>query len=300
MIDLNKFEKNKKQILVISGLSGAGKTVCFQVLIDFGYVILSGLNQQNYQEIIEPLIEKSTNNKIAFILNIVNEESFNIRYNEMKEIKNKFKEYEFKQIFLKAKSEVLITRYSESRKIHPYSYYNGSGISIAKGIEEEKRISTKFKEESDFVIDTSSTLVAETKKILESYLGEETKFTINIASFGFKYGIDTNSDFVFDLRSLPNPFYIKDLRSKNGTNKEVSDYVFKNAAAQSLYKSVKELLVNTIPGYKEVGKIYIHVAFGCTGGQHRSVSFAQRLGKELGSKYKVNIIHIEGERGHWK
>lgn len=300
MIDLKAEEKNKKQILIICGLSGAGKTVCFQVLSDFGYTILSGVNEENYEEIISRLIAKSSNHKIALILNIVNEKSFTTKYKYLKGIKKNFVDYEFKQIFLKAKEEVLLNRYNESRKIHPYSYYNGRNIPLLDGIRAEKEITLEFSRSSDLTIDTSALVIAETKKILEVYLSEEEIFTINITSFGFKYGIDPNSDFIFDLRSLPNPFYVPELRKQTGKNPEVAAYVFSTPEANALYDSVKTLITTTIPGYKKVGKAYIHVAFGCTGGQHRSVAFAERLSKDLSKECKVSTSHSEGERKNWK
>lgn len=300
VIKLKEELEKKKEILIISGLSGSGKTATIQVLLDFGYLILSNLEEDNYFEMIQNIVSHTSNNKIAFIINIVNKESFDREYSSFTKLKEVFPDYEYKQIFIKASPKVLINRYQETRKLHPFSFYNGSEISLEEGIGKEIEISNEFRLKSDLVIDTDNLSTVDTKKILQNYLSEEVEFTINITSFGFKFGQEPNSDFIFDLRSLPNPFYIENLRHKSGLDKEVRDYVFASSRAENLYEGIKNMIISTIPGYQNAGKVILFIGVGCTGGQHRSVAFAEKLYHDLKEEYNVNVIHREKERGNWK
>lgn len=296
---MEKINNSLKNITIVSGLSGSGKTSCIQVLLDLDYVILSSLASNNYYEILKKIIDDSNNEKIAIILNVISEKKYKLEYEAIKKTIENYQDYSINQIYITADKDVLINRYRENRKIHPYSYHVDMSMETAKAIDKEIQITKEFKKDSNFVIDTSSLIVLETKKILLEYLNEEKDFVINIFSFGFKYRTQSNSDFLFDLRFLPNPFYVPELKNKTGEEKEVSDYVFKSDPAEEIYQNIVNIVDKSIPGYKGVGKVLLNISFGCTGGKHRSVAFARRLAQHFSDEYSVNLIHTEKERNNW-
>ncbi len=288
-----------RKLIILSGLSGSGSTSVMQELLDLNYMILSSLESDNFFQIIENILTSSKNKKIAINLDVKNIKEYQKNYDSINKIKDKFNDLKIYQIFLTCQNEVLVHRYQENRKIHPYLKYNDSSISIIKAIETEKKITKLFQEESDYVLDTSFLATIETKKLVKNFVSENTKFTINLISFGFKYRIDNNSDFLFDVRFLPNPYYKKDLRKKTGKDKSVRDYVFLTDEANEFYQHIKDIIRLSVPGYKKASKESLTISFACTGGQHRSVSFVEKLAIDLKDEYNVNKIHVEEDRGHW-
>ncbi len=288
-----------RKLVILSGLSGSGSTSVMQELLDLNYMILSSLESDNFFEIIEKILISSKNKKIAIHLDVKNTAEYERNYQSINEIKEKFNDLKIYQIFLTCQNETLIHRYQENRKIHPYLKYTNSNISMIEAINKEKEITKLFQRESDYVLDTSFLATIETKKLVKNFVSENTKFTINLISFGFKYRIDSNSDFLFDVRFLPNPYYKKDLRKKTGKDQSVRDYVFSTDTANEFYNHIKEIIEISVPGYQKASKESLTISFACTGGQHRSVSFVEKLAEDLKEKYSVNKIHVEEDRGHW-
>ncbi len=288
-----------RKLIILSGVSGSGSTSVMQELLDLNYMILSSLESDSFFQIIENILTSSKNKKIAINLDVKNIKEYKKNYDSINLIKNKFKDLKIYQIFLTCQNEVLVNRYQENRKIHPYLKYTNGNISVIEAINKERNITKKFQQESDYVLDTSFLATIETKKLVKNFVSENSKFTINLISFGFKYRTGTNSDFLFDARFLPNPYYQKDLRKKTGKDQSVRDYVFSTDTANDFYNHIKEIIELSVPGYKKASKESLTISFACTGGQHRSVSFVERLAEELKEKYSVNKIHLEEDRGHW-
>ncbi len=288
-----------RKLVILSGLSGSGTTSVMQELLDLNYMILSSLESDNFFEIIEKILISSKNKKIAIHLDVKNISEYEMNYQSINRIKDKFNDLKIYQIFLTCQNETLIHRYQENRKIHPYLKYTNSNISMIEAIRKEKEITKLFQRESDYVLDTSFLATIETKKLVKNFVSENTKFTINLISFGFKYRIDSNSDFLFDVRFLPNPYYKKELRKKTGKDQSVRDYVFSTDTASEFYNHIKEIIEISVPGYQKASKESLTISFACTGGQHRSVSFVEKLAEDLKGKYSVNKIHVEEDRGHW-
>ncbi len=286
----------KKEILVVCGMSGSGRTTVNQVLTDDGYIILENLTTELLEKMMNVFVEDTEKNKIAIILNVRNLERVKTRIDLLKTFASD--KVDIKTIMLTTNANVLINRYQESRKLHPITKKDPS-ISLVEAIRMEEKIVETMSDSYNFVLDTSSLSAKDTKAIIRNFLkSQKFEFTVNIQSFGFKYGMPLDSDLVFDVRFLPNPFYIKELRPKSGLDQEVRDYVFSDPFAIKYYENIRELVKTAIEGYQNEGRLAVNISIGCTGGQHRSVSFVERLVTELNQDYIVSK-HIEGQKGHW-
>ncbi len=267
-----------------------------QVLTDEGYIILENLTTELLEKMMDVFIANTNKHKIAIILNVRNLDRVKNRIDLIKKYSSD--SVEIKTIMLTTKESVLINRYQESRKVHPITKKDPS-ISLVEAIRMEEKIVETMSDSYNFVLDTSSLSAKDTKAIIRNFLkSQKFEFTVNIQSFGFKYGIPLDSDLVFDVRFLTNPFYIKELRPKSGLDQEVRDYVFSDPFAIQYYENIRELVKTAIEGYQKEGRLAVNISIGCTGGQHRSVSFVERLVTELNQDYIVSK-HIEGQKGHW-
>ncbi|WOO87925.1 RNase adapter RapZ [Mollicutes bacterium LVI A0039] len=286
----------EKEILVVCGMSGSGRTTVNQVLTDEGYIILENLTTELISKMMDVFIADSINHKVAIILNVRNLERYQKRMKLIMSYRSE--KVNIKTIMLTTKESVLVNRYQESRKVHPITKKDPS-ISLIDAIKMEESIVESMSEYCNFVLDTSALSAKDTKAIIRNFLNsQQFKFTVNIQSFGFKYGMPLDSDLVFDVRFLTNPFYIEELRPKSGLDKVVSDYVFSDPEAIKYYESIREVVKNAIAGYQREGRLVANISIGCTGGQHRSVSFVERLVHELNQEYIISK-HIEGQKGHW-
>lgn len=286
----------KKEILVVCGMSGSGRTTVNQVLTDEGYIILENLTTDLIKQMMDVFIANDDKNKIAIVLNVRNLERFKNRIEVVMSYRNEL--VAIRTIMLTANESILVNRYQEARKVHPITKTDSS-ISLIEAIQMEEKIVESMSEYYNFLLDTSSLSSKDTKAIIRNFLNtKKFDFVVNIQSFGFKYGMPLDSDLVFDVRFLTNPFYIAELRSKSGLDKEVRDYVFSDPFAIKYYENMRELVKTAIEGYQNEGRLVVNISIGCTGGQHRSVSFVERLVTELNQEYIV-AKHIEGQKGHW-
>ncbi len=286
-----------KKLIILSGLSGSGNSTLLKELIDLNYFVFTSLKSDKYPEILERILSDSENEKIAVFLNIT--PNFNELYDNIIGVVSKFDDIEFKQIFLKCKKEIIINRYQENRKIHPYIKNYDHKANIDNAIDFELYESSKFIKKSDYIIDTTSLVPAQLIKVFKSYINEDSNFTINLISFGFKYGAYQYTDYMFDVRFLKNPYYIDELRPRSGENKIVQDYVFSDEDAKAFLQNILSLIDIVVPRFSQVSKNSITISIGCTGGMHRSVAYVELLGKILNDKYNVNKIHLEKEKGYW-
>ena len=285
------------ELLIVTGMSGAGKSAVIDALEDLGYFCAD-----NMPPALIPTIAQFVNTsnevqkKVATVTDIrVGEKSLMDFYKAFDTLKKM--NYSYKILFVDASDDVLLRRYKETRRKHPLiDEFEGSlGQCLAK----EREILTNIRTVADFVIDTSKTTVTECKhRVNELFLDNpDMALHIRCMSFGFKYGIPTDADIVYDVRCLPNPFYEPEMKHKTGLDKDVSDFVLKYEQSKNILAKLNDLIEYTIPFYIEEGKSQLVIAIGCTGGRHRSVCFAENIRNNLVKNgYNVSIKHRDIEK----
>ncbi|MGM9887337.1 MAG: RNase adapter RapZ [Lactococcus sp.] len=288
----------KLSIVIITGMSGAGKTVAIQSFEDMGYFTVDNMPPTLIEKFVDLLSTQDSNqeNKIDKLAMVVDMRS-RVFFEHLRSIITELTDLptiDFKLVFLDANDLELVARYKETRRSHPLAI-DGR---VLDGITMEREILTDLKNLSDLVIDTSELTPRNLRsQILQNFSTQTTNtFRIEVMSFGFKYGLPLDADLVFDVRFLPNPYYLPELRNQNGTNEAVYHYVMDNEASEAFYTNLTAMLKPIIPAYQKEGKSVLTIAFGCTGGQHRSVAFAERLSKELGKDWHVNVSHRDKDR----
>jgi len=285
------------ELVIITGMSGAGKSLTMRALEDMGFFCIDNLPPQFLPKISElAFASMSKITKVASVIDIRGGDLFLEFYNVLREMKEK--NIEFKIIFLDASNEVLIKRYKESRRKHPLMTENEGRI--IEAIEQERKILEDIKMMADFIIDTSNYSPKELKeKLMNIFLENnlDMHIYINVMSFGFKYGIPLDSDIVIDVRFLPNPFYIDHLKNKTGYEKEVENYVLSWEVTKEFLDKFSDLVKFLIPNYIEEGKTQLVIAIGCTGGKHRSVVIANQIHQYIQKiGYKASVYHRDIEK----
>ncbi|MFD1739387.1 RNase adapter RapZ [Bacillus salitolerans] len=281
-------------MVIITGMSGAGKTVAIQSFEDLGYFCVDNLPPTLLPKFLE-LMKESGNkmNKVALVMDLRGREFFDSLVEALDDIAEK--SWITPQIlFLDSKDSTLVTRYKETRRSHPLA---PSGLPL-EGIRLERELLEELKGRAQLIFDTSDLKPRELReKIITQFAGHGNQvFTVNVLSFGFKYGIPIDADLVFDVRFLPNPHYIEHMRPQTGLDEEVSSYVLKWNETHKFLEKVLDLLAFMLPQYKREGKSQLVVAIGCTGGQHRSVALAEKIGSHFAPEYKTHISHRDIER----
>jgi len=286
--------ENKLNIVIITGMSGAGKTVAIQSFEDMGYFTVDNM-PPNLIEKFVGLLNTPDNkiDKVALVVDMRSRAFFEDIQSIVTELTDNGS-VNFKLLFLDANDTELVSRYKETRRSHPLAI-DGRTLD---GITKEREILADLKNLSEVVIDTSELTPRNLRsRILQKFASStESTFRIEVMSFGFKYGLPLDADLVFDVRFLPNPHYIAELRDKNGTDKEVYDYVMEHPQSEEFYENLMKMLVPILPAYKKEGKSVLTIAFGCTGGQHRSVAFAERVSSALKDKWHLNVSHRDKDR----
>jgi UPF0042 nucleotide-binding protein len=285
---MNKNKPKDIRFVIITGLSGSGKTVVSRFLEDLGYYCIDNLPAQLIPQFVDLWTRKEVEiEKVALIVDI-REAGFKTEFPDAyRSIQNKIMPY---LVFLEASDEVLFKRFSESRRPHPLA----SAKSIREGIALERKGLAQVKNLADEVIDTSTTNIAELKEILIRRLARKKGMRLHVVvvSFGYKYGIPLDSDLVFDTRFLPNPHYIDNMRNKTGKSRAVKKYVLQAKETQSFLIRLFRFVDYLMPKFEAEGKSYLTVAIGCTGGKHRSVVLANRLKEHLvDQNYKTRVYH---------
>ena len=261
------------EILIISGLSGGGKSKAASFLEDMGFYIVDNMPAAMILKFAEFCAGVSGRyDRVALVYDVRTASSFT----ELFDVLDKLKSMGLcRMLFLEAAPETIIKRYKETRRRHPL---RGETDSLEEAVRREREMMQPVKERADYVIDTSRTSTAQLRGELLRLFGqgeERGAMTVNVTSFGFKYGLPLEADLVLDVRFMPNPFYIQDLRPKTGLDKAVADYVFSFQQTRDFMKKLEDLLSFTLPLYAEEGKTSLTIAVGCTGGHHRSVSVAR-------------------------
>ncbi len=267
------------ELLIITGLSGAGKSQAANALEDMGFYCVDNVPPAIIPAFVDMSLSGKDNlQKMALVTDARGGDMFH----EISDVLEGFKSRgtEYKILFLDSSDEVLIRRYKENRRKHPLAQ---GGMSIAEAVEEERKTLEKIRIESDFIIDTSLISVAQLKQKVFSIFSAEsgTALKIQCKSFGFKYGLDSEADLIFDVRCLPNPFYDERIKPKTGLEAEVQDYVLSTEESREFLNKLLDFIDFSVPLYIKEGKSQLIIAFGCTGGKHRSVTFAQKIGEHL-------------------
>ena len=279
------------RFVIVTGMSGAGRSTALRALEDAGYFCVDNLPIsliEKFSELIYPGNTEVT--KVALGIDIRSGKAFNELAATLEELTVAGVNYEI--LFLDSSDEVLVKRYKETRRTHPLAQ-NGR---VADGIQEERKRLEFLKKQADYIIDTSSLLTRELKQELDKIFVQNQDYKnlfITILSFGFKYGIPADSDLVFDVRFLPNPYYVEGLRAKTGNDKEIQDYVFQYEEAHTFLDKLEDMLNFLIPNYIAEGKNQLVISIGCTGGKHRSVTLANALYERLSGQkgYGLKIEH---------
>lgn len=285
---------NETQMVIITGMSGAGKTVAIQSFEDLGFFCVDNLPPTLLPKFLE-LMKESGNkmNKVALVMDLRGREFFDHLFKALDELAEK-SWVTPKILFLDADDSTLVSRYKETRRSHPLA---PSGLPL-EGIKLERELLEELKGRAQLIYKTSSMKPRELREkiLMEFSVNKKTIFTVNVMSFGFKYGLPIDADLVFDVRFLPNPHYIDHMRPKTGLDEEVSSYVLKWTETTKFLEKVTELLSFMLPHYKREGKSQLVIAIGCTGGQHRSVALTEYLGHFFQEDYHTKITHRDIER----
>lgn len=276
------------QLVVITGMSGAGKTVAIQSFEDMGFFCIDNLPPSLIPKFWELIKESGKITKIALVIDLRSRAFFQEIQSMLIEIENT-KLVDTSIMFLDASDKELVSRYKETRRTHPLAM---DGL-VTEGIAKERSLLSELKAEAQLVIDTTKLAPRELReRIMSNFKSQETStFRVEMVSFGFKYGLPIDADIVMDVRFLPNPHYVDELRPMCGKDKPVYDYVMASDMTEDFYKKYEELILSILPGYIKEGKMSLTIAIGCTGGQHRSVALTERLGHRIEQDYKTNITH---------
>ncbi|MGN0292274.1 MAG: RNase adapter RapZ [Lachnospiraceae bacterium] len=279
------------KFVIVTGMSGAGKGTAVKMMEDMGYYCVDNLPIPLMEEFVDLAVTtREELSKVAVSIDIRSGDALK----ELQDVLNRIREkgISFEILFLEAEDTVLIKRYKETRRNHPLSK-NGR---IDKGIELERQKLEFIKKQADYIIDTSRLLSRELKIELEKIFIKEQEYRslyITVLSFGFKYGIPIDSDLVFDVRFLPNPYYIEELRPKTGNDIEIQDFVMQYKEAHDFLDKLEDMVEFLIPNYISEGKNQLVISIGCTGGKHRSVTLANELYNRLKDHvgYGIKIEH---------
>ncbi|MCX7858283.1 MAG: RNase adapter RapZ [Deltaproteobacteria bacterium] len=280
-------KENELKVVIVSGISGSGKTTFLRALEDIGFFCVDNLPIVMLEKFLDLY---ATSHRLikrcAFVVDIREKEFFGEGKEVIKDVKKK---YGTEIVFLESTDEILIRRFNETRRAHPL-FHKGS---VKEAIKEERELLQWLKDMSDKILDTSTMSPHELKNfVFKNYSFQEKRMKVNIISFGYSFGIPYDADLVIDVRFLPNPNYVNELKKKTGLDEEVKSYI----ARSDIYGIFSEMLWNLfsflIPQYEKEGKSYLTVGFGCTGGRHRSVFVAEHFSEKVSSMgYNVTTIH---------
>lgn len=279
------------RFVIVTGMSGGGKSTAQKMLEDAGYYCVDNLPVSLIEKFVELIAQPNSEiTKVALGLDVRADQSFEEATNTLAELREKG--YQFEILFMDASESALIKRYKESRRVHPLSV-DGR---VEDGVRKERKILEKIRKNADYVIDTSNLLTRELKAELDRIFVQNREYNslmVTVMSFGFKYGIPADADLVFDVRFLPNPYYIEELKPLTGNDKAVRDYVMDSEESAIFLQKLIDMVEFLIPNYIKEGKNRLVIAIGCTGGQHRSVTLANELYEHMEGQghYGIKLYH---------
>lgn len=278
------------EFLIVSGLSGAGKSTVMSILEDSGFFCVDNLPPVLIPKFAEVcLAGAGTYERVAMVCDIRGGENFDGLFEAMEALRAM--EFRYKVLFVDAEDAVIIKRYKETRRSHPLMDELGS---LTRAVEHERQVMAPVRSRADCIINTTTLPVRKLRgEVLDMFAPNRksvSEMSVTVTSFGFKYGLPLEADLVFDVRFLPNPFYVEELRPQTGLDRGVADYVFKSPTAQELLEKLRGLLDFLLPHFVEEGKSALVIAVGCTGGRHRSVAVTHAL-----TEYIQSLGYAAGE-----
>lgn len=277
------------ELVIITGMSGAGKTVAVQSFEDLGYYCIDNMPPSLLAPFWELMKESGKITRIALVIDLRAREFFDQLQTVIQE-QAQSEQVSSRILFLEASEDTLVSRYKETRRDHPLA----EGGRLVHGIRKEAQLLSGIREKADLIIDTSQLTPRQLRSIITDKFATATfePFRIEVISFGFKYGLPKDADIAMDVRFLPNPYYVEDLRLLTGEDPAVYDYVMEQPETEEFYRRFWDLISYCLPAYAKEGKSNLIIGIGCTGGKHRSVSLARRLAKDLEElDYPVNLTH---------
>lgn len=286
------------RFVIVTGMSGGGKSTALKMLEDAGFYCVDNLPVSLIEKFAELISTPNSEvSKVVLGLDVRSDQSFEDATRVLEQMKQKG--YQFEILFMDAGEEVLIKRYKETRRVHPLAV-DGR---VEDGVRAERRVLENIRRSADYVIDTSNLLTRELKEELDRIFvenGEYNSLMITVMSFGFKYGIPSDADLVFDVRFLPNPFYIDELKEKTGGDREVRDFVMRYEESKVFMDKLEDMIRFLVPNYVKEGKYRLVIAIGCTGGRHRSVTLANELYGRMKDKgnYGMKLYHRDVNNGN--
>lgn len=280
---------NKLELVIITGMSGAGKTVAVQSFEDMGYYCIDNMPPNLIPTFLKLVQNTQQFEKLALVMDLRSQLFFQEIYEALEYVDEKTS-IESKILFLNATDEELVSRYKESRRSHPLAQESRT----IDGIHQERDFLKKIRMRANAYIDTTNKTPRELRQQLMAEFAKSgvQPFRVEIVSFGFKNGLPIDADIAMDVRFLPNPYYDEELRDLRGTDQPVYDFVMNQTETEDFYSRFMDLIEYTLPGYRREGKSSLTLAIGCTGGHHRSVALAERIAKQIEADgYEVNITH---------
>ncbi|EEI87397.1 hypothetical protein HMPREF0072_0065 [Anaerococcus lactolyticus ATCC 51172] len=281
------------KLKIITGLSGSGKTTALRAYEDLGYYAMDNAPAYLVEKFIE--LNKYQEKPIEKMAVVIDFRSFSLDndiFKSIKSLKEANKDTEI--IFIYCNDEIIQKRYNELRRPHPLGEYGN----VSDGLEKEKNLLKPLRDISDKLIDTTNYKIAELRQVIESSGDKKNNIIINLISFGYKYGVSADFDFVFDVRFIPNPFYVEELKKLNGTNKKLANYLDQFDIIKDFEDRVYGLINSLLPSYEKEGKNIITIAFGCTGGQHRSVYMVEKMYEKMKDDDYI-LIKRHREKDKW-
>lgn len=282
------------KLVLVTGMSGAGKTVAIQSFEDLGYFTIDNIPPTLVPKFLELIAQSQAYDRLALVVDMRSRQFF-AEITTILDTLESSQDLDFKILFLDATDNELVSRYKETRRAHPLA----ADGRVLDGIKRERELLAPLKNFSQNVVDTTELTPRQLRQaIAEQFASSDlvNSFRIEVVSFGFKYGLPIDADLVFDVRFLPNPHYQPDLREQTGLDQEVYDFVMAHQVSEDFYQNLIGLIRPILPAYKQEGKSVLTIAVGCTGGQHRSVAFAHRLAEDLTGDWLVNESHRDKDR----
>ena len=276
-------------LLIITGLSGAGKSLAVKALEDVGFFCIDNMPAPLIMKLLEMRDEITMNNqKVACVIDIRNSENHPELFDLVAQLQ---KDNVAKVIFLDANEKVILDRYKETRRKHPVMLRKN--LSLEEAVKYEKEALHQLYAQADYILDTTLFSTAQLKDRILSFAVQDVKetITVDVISFGFKYGVPADVDVMFDVRCLLNPFYVHGLREKTGNDEEIVDFVFSQSEAQKLIEKYTDVIDYSLPLYIKEGKSHLTIGFGCTGGKHRSVAFCNAMYEHIKENGYVTTVH---------
>lgn len=284
----------KLEVVIITGMSGAGKTVAVDAFEDLGYFVIDNMLPGLAGKFVDVIKQSGEFDRMAMVMDSRAKGFYDQIAPVIEQLRQR-KDLNLRVLFLDADDVELVSRYKETRRAHPLAQQDG----VLAGIDRERGLLSDLASTADVRIDTTNLTPRNLRVRLSDYFGDGqgSNFYIEVMSFGFKYGLPLDADIVMDARFLPNPFYVPKLKHLTGNDPAVQEYVMKSPLAQTFYQHLLSLIKTSLPGYIKEGKSSLTIAIGCTGGQHRSVTIANKLAADLkAAKYTVNLHHRDVDK----